>query len=460
MNETTTETSREVSDPRKEKFTDWAAKRENEIAAAMPLNREGQPVIPIGRFVRALLTTVSMNPKLLRADRRTLSDAISRCAQDGLLPDGREAALVPFDVNRKIGDQWEKVLSVVYVPMIGGYRRLVREAGIDWKLRVVHAADMFEFESGDEERILHKPSTADDPGPWTHVYAIAKERLTGEVIARDVMTRAAVLRIRDRSQGWKALRDDAARAKSVWTVWEEEMALKTVAKRQVKMLPLSTDNILYGVLAREDADDQGASVRQKIASPVSMSDKLKALVDQREEEPVEEDEDDYTDLDADGDVVDKKTGEVTKPDAEPAKASTAAAEAPSSSQAAGSTSAATNAVATDQPAPKAPDAPAATAAPADPPTQSPSAGAPPPSGMKMTPEQAKDVRKLSENLMQAMAARSVTKGTQAFLADYSYPEGSQAEAAVIALRDIHLLRVDGKASPTQCDEVRDRVTKL
>jgi recombination protein RecT len=472
------ETTMEVRDDKDLKFSDQLARKEGEFAVAIP-RRQGTeiPLIAPERFVRALLTTVSMYPKLLRADRRSFWDASSRSAIDGLLPDGREAALVPFENRRQIDGRWTSVLTVQYIPMIGGYRRLVREAGIDWHLRVVHAKDQFEHMLGDEERISHKPSDDEDPGPWTHVYAIAKRGR--EIIARDVMNRAAVFRIRDRSQGWQSMlrldeKDrERAMSKSAWVVWEEEMALKTVAKRQVKVLPLSTDSLIYEVFKREEADERGDTIRPAIASVGSLSEKMRALADQREAEALAEDDGDdgIDDIDQDGDVVDKQTGEITRPAAtapsasEPHRAAAAPEEqaSSSSSQKAVSSpeaSGATNTAVADTPQPKepkAPDAPTAVTAPA---ADAPAAGAGPVAYTKLTIEQAAKIRKFADMLMGAQSQRTVQKGAINFLEDESFPEGSAAELAVVAIRDAHLARAAGKSSPGECDAVRDRVTRL
>lgn len=450
------------------KFSEQMARKEGELALAIPRDPHDPDRLLLSpdRFARALLTTVSMVPKLLRCDRRSFWDAAAKCALDGLLPDGKEAALVPFQVNRRDGTNWVSVLTVQYIPMVGGYRRLVREAGIDWQLRVVHAKDKFAYVLGDEERIEHIPSTDEDPGPWTHVYAIAKLRESREILAREVMTKAAVLRIRDRAQSWKNA-DEKGRANSAWTIWEEEMALKTVAKKQVKMLPLSTDARIADVLRREEADERGADTIRTpaIASTGSLAEKMRALADQREEEALQGKDDDVEDIDGDGDVIDKSTGEVTKSAAPSQAADAPGAPVSTSSQQAG-----------PQDAPGAPDAAAQTEqgrrAPSDnpPPAQpaaatapaatspTPAAGAGP--ALKLTADQAKAIRKFAETVMGAQSQRSVQKGAINFLEDQSYPEGSEAEAAVVAIRDIHLQRVIGKSSPAECDQVRDQVTKL
>jgi hypothetical protein len=42
----------------------------------------------------------------------------------------------------------------------------------------------------------------------------------------------------------------------------------------------------------------------------------------------------------------------------------------------------------------------------------------------------------------------------------SWPEGSEAEHAAVLLRDAHYRRIRGEGSPAECDQVRDKVTKL
>ena len=75
------------------------------------------PQIPVERFVRVVQTAVASNPDLLNCERTSLYGAAMKCAQDGLLPDGREAALVKF------GGQ------VSYMPMVGGILKKVRNSG-------------------------------------------------------------------------------------------------------------------------------------------------------------------------------------------------------------------------------------------------------------------------------------------------------------------------------------------
>ena len=115
--------------------------RQPQFRAALPAH------IPVERFVRVVLTAIQTSPKLAQMDRASLWNACMRAAQDGLLPDGREGALVPFKGK------------VTWIPMVGGIRKKVRnsEAIATWDVHAVHTKDQFQFELGDDPYIKHKP---------------------------------------------------------------------------------------------------------------------------------------------------------------------------------------------------------------------------------------------------------------------------------------------------------------
>src|SRR3954465_4392012 len=71
-------------------FRDQFKRMESEVGAALPQH------IPVERFMRVVLTAVNESPDLLDADRRSLLGASLKAAQDGLLPDGRDGALVVY----------------------------------------------------------------------------------------------------------------------------------------------------------------------------------------------------------------------------------------------------------------------------------------------------------------------------------------------------------------------------
>ena len=173
-----------------------------DFTAALPTQ------ITAEKFVRTTMTAVQMNPALLQGDRRSLLGACMKAAQDGLMLDGREAALVVFGQK------------VQYMPMIGGILKKLRNSGdlLTISANVVFEKDIFDFTLGDEEKISHKPYLGRLKGDIIAVYAIAKTKDGG--VYREVMTIDQIEKVRASSR---------ASGAGPWTQWFDEMAKKTVS---------------------------------------------------------------------------------------------------------------------------------------------------------------------------------------------------------------------------------------
>ncbi len=219
-------------------------KMNEEFKAALP------PQIPVEKFVRTTLTAIQMNPELLQADRKSLLGSCMKAAQDGLLADGREAALVIF--RTKDGPK------VQYMPMVGGILKKVRNSGelASISAQVAYDKDMFEYELGDEERIVHKPFLGEERGRQIAVYAIAKTK--DGAIYREVMSVADVEKVRGASKTGKF---------GPWVDWWDEMAKKTVIRRLAKRLPSSAD--LDQVLANDN--EASGFVQQERQAPINIT---------------------------------------------------------------------------------------------------------------------------------------------------------------------------------------------
>jgi recombination protein RecT len=275
-------------------FKSQVMNRESEFRMALPAH------IPVERFMRVVNTAVTGNPDLLTADRVTLFQSAMKAAQDGLLPDGRDGALVIF------------AGKVQWMPMIGGILKKVRNSGelLSISAYVAYSNDEFEYSLGDEERITHRPAL-DDRGRPRLVYAIAKTKDGG--IYREVMTVAEVEKVRAVSRAKNA---------GPWKDWWDEMARKTVLRRLSKRLPMSSD--LDDLVRRDDElyefDAAKANEKAPAAASSSLSARLDALAG-----PSEPSHDPET-----GEITqDTETGEITQ-DTE-----TGAGDADPSSQAAG-----------------------------------------------------------------------------------------------------------------------------
>ena len=179
------------------------------------------PHVNVEKFVRVVATAVQQSPDLLNCDKKSLYGAAMRCAQDGLLPDGREAALTKF------GDK------VQYMPMVGGILKKVRNSGdlLTISANVVYEKDHFDYILGDDEKIEHKPHIGGDPGKPILTYAIAKTKDGG--IYREVMTETQIQAVRNVSR---------AKNNGPWSgPFADEMRKKTAIRRLSKRLPMSTD---------------------------------------------------------------------------------------------------------------------------------------------------------------------------------------------------------------------------
>ena len=191
-----------------------------EFEAALP------PQISVDKFIRTTLTAVQMNPDLLQADRKTLLGTCMKAAQDGLMLDGREAAPVIF--GGKAGK------TVAYMPMVGGILKKIRNSGelASISAQVAYSNDMFDYQLGDDEKIIHKPLLGGDRGTPIAVYCIAHTK--DGAIYREVMSVDEVEKVRKTSRA-------GSYSSSPWATWWDEMAKKTVIRRISKRLPSSAD---------------------------------------------------------------------------------------------------------------------------------------------------------------------------------------------------------------------------
>lgn len=189
------------------------------------------------RFLRVVVMALTLKPELLDAPRDVILNECLRCASDGLIPDGKEAALVP---------RYGREFSLTYQPMIAGIKKKVRNSGevSTWDVVAVRANDVFEFGYGLEPYLRHTYDIRAPRGEMIAVYSVAT--LKDGTKTFDIMSKEDVDRIRDRSDAYKAF--VAKKIKSTpWDSDYEEMAKKTVAKRHSKDLPSSTDldKLLY-----------------------------------------------------------------------------------------------------------------------------------------------------------------------------------------------------------------------
>jgi len=232
------------------------AKMEGQFKMALPKQ------INPDKFIRVAMTAIQQNPELAMADRRSLYASCVKCAQDGLLPDGREAALVIFKD------------AVSYMPMVGGILKKVRNSGelATITSQMVMKHDRFRFWiDGDGEHIDHEPLMFGERGEPIGVYALAKTK--DGAIYVEVLDKAQVLAVKG-----------VSKAKGgPWSgAFEHEMWRKTAIRRLSKRLPMSTD--LETVIRRDDDfyEFNNREEKPEVASPTKPR-KLKKILKEKTE---------------------------------------------------------------------------------------------------------------------------------------------------------------------------------
>lgn len=181
--------------------------------------RESLPEsVTLDRFKRVAITAVRSNPDLATADKTTLLASIIRCAQDGLLPDQREAALVIY--KGKVG----------YLRMIGGIRKIAAEYGWAIRTNVVYENDSFEY-TDEPPEIHHRPvRPGEERGHLIAAYAVATHR--------DGRRLQTVLHPDD-----VAKRRAKAQTQAVWREWEPQMWEKSAGHDIFGQLPLDSSDL-------------------------------------------------------------------------------------------------------------------------------------------------------------------------------------------------------------------------
>jgi recombination protein RecT len=189
--------------------------RKDELKNALPSD------VSPDAFIRAFMTSAQLNPELQACTWSSLWEAALRACRDGLLPDGVEAAVVPFKSRAQ------------YIRMYGGVLRQFRRSGqFKWlKTDVVREGEKFEhWVTNAGEHFLHVPGD-NFAAPIVKAYALATTKDGGEFCK--VMSRAEIDKHRAYS---RAQRDD-----SPWKVWFEAMAQKTAIIQLAKILPNARD---------------------------------------------------------------------------------------------------------------------------------------------------------------------------------------------------------------------------
>lgn len=215
------------------------AKMHGEFAKSLPGH------ITADRFVRTAQTAVALTRNIERVtDARALMAEVSKAAADGLILDGREAALV-IDYNG----------NPQYRPMMRGLLKLAYNSGEikGITVEIVRKGDVFKHTPTKlDQPVTHEINHEVERGDPFVVYALAELKDGG--IVHEVMSLSDVNAIRDRSDAYRAFKQNKIKSTPWHTDWSE-MARKTVFRRLSKYLPSSTDRDRFSAAVERIDDD-------------------------------------------------------------------------------------------------------------------------------------------------------------------------------------------------------------
>ncbi len=178
------------------------------------------------KFQRTALTALLHNDDINDCTVQSVMTSLLKCAQDGLMPDNREAAIVKYGSTAQ------------YMPMVYGLIKRMRNSGevASVNAYIVYENDLFEYEIiNGVENIRHKPTITGDRGAMLLAYAVVGFK-DGSSPHVEVMTHEEIEKARKVSKTQKG-----AGPAGIWASWYEEMAKKTVLHRAAKRVPTSSD---------------------------------------------------------------------------------------------------------------------------------------------------------------------------------------------------------------------------
>lgn len=190
------------------------------------------------RLRAVFLIAVQQDAKILDCSAESLRREISKCAADGLVPDAKEAVLLPY------WDAKQSRYLANYQPMVHGIIKRLRELGGVFSItcKLVYAEDEFILNEADPDSLAHRS----DP--------FSKDRgeiVGGYAVFRDDQKRVMHLETMSSDDFEKVRRASKAPNSPAWVTWGDQMRLKAVLRRGSKYLSINNDKI-RALLERQD----------------------------------------------------------------------------------------------------------------------------------------------------------------------------------------------------------------
>jgi len=191
------------------------------------------------RIATAFRIAVQQNPDILKCSYDSLRRELSKCAVDGLVPDSKEAVILPY------WDKDAKEHQANYQPMVYGVIKRMRELGEVYSIvcECVYEKDRFSVNLSDLESLVHETDPfSTERGAVKGAYVIFRDE-KNRVMHREIMGRTDLDKVRQASKSPNS---------PAWRVWEDQMFRKAVLRRGSRYITINNDR-LRQIIERQDA---------------------------------------------------------------------------------------------------------------------------------------------------------------------------------------------------------------
>ena len=224
------------------------------------------------QFTQAVVAALKRSPEVFeRCDRVSIYNSISDAARDGLLPDGRQGALVAYAGKCK------------FLIMPDGIIDKLAKLGISAYAASVYEGENIRIWNDDTgQHIEHEPATFGSRGPRIGAYAVGRVKSTGATYV-EALNMDDVERIRLASKS----KDKNGNIQGAWLSWPDRMEQKSALHRLERRLPnvRSTDEE-----AQEESPRAAITIEAAPEPPKGNGRPaaLQKVIDAEEEPPPEE----------------------------------------------------------------------------------------------------------------------------------------------------------------------------
>lgn len=227
-------------------------------------------------FRNAAIVAFQTNPKIRQGTPESVFTALRHIAGAGLLPDGREAAIVLYKDRAQANI------------MVSGLRKIVRNSGMVASLwdDVVYQGEQIVFRIVDGARTWDHINEDGSPinamtrgGKIIGAYAAAKLKDGSSEI--EVMTLAEIEKRRRASPNQRGDKPEG-----IWADWFPEMARKTAVRALCKRLPMSSED--YNRVVNDPAFQEVPDMRD-VTPQETTEERLRRIAMEKSQEEVPED---------------------------------------------------------------------------------------------------------------------------------------------------------------------------